>query len=186
MLKFSCSQCGQHISCGDDWSGLQIKCPACQCDLSVPQGQTPAASQPPASIRARITVAPTEEAPEPPPAAMPPAQRVGRRSKTGNKVVNKVVDWVVTAAVLGGIAWACITYIPRLVNEVKTAESKPSTNSQGAGLGGPMGEMNGAMDVSDAMDGSSAPRRSAAKPAVQPQAKPATNTAADKASGRGR
>ena len=41
-FKFSCPQCGQHILCDTQWSGLEINCPACQQTLAAPSLESPA------------------------------------------------------------------------------------------------------------------------------------------------
>lgn len=35
-FKFSCSHCGQHIKCDDQFSGRQIQCPACNVMIRIP------------------------------------------------------------------------------------------------------------------------------------------------------
>ena len=40
-IKFSCPQCGQHISCDEPWAGRQIECPLCHGNIVVPQVQAP-------------------------------------------------------------------------------------------------------------------------------------------------
>ena len=36
-FKFTCSQCGQHLSADDSWIGQPIQCPSCQAALVVPR-----------------------------------------------------------------------------------------------------------------------------------------------------
>ena len=57
-FKFSCPNCGQHISANEAWSGRQIQCPSCQREITVPQ------------------MAPAPGAAQPAPAAPPPAVRL--------------------------------------------------------------------------------------------------------------
>ena len=35
-FKFSCSHCGQHLACDEQFSGRQIQCPACQVLIRIP------------------------------------------------------------------------------------------------------------------------------------------------------
>ena len=35
-FKFECSHCQQHIACDEQFSGRQIKCPACQHLITIP------------------------------------------------------------------------------------------------------------------------------------------------------
>ena len=39
--KFACPLCAQHIECDDQYAGMQIKCPACQADIAIPQAPPP-------------------------------------------------------------------------------------------------------------------------------------------------
>ena len=110
-----------------------------------------------------------------------------RPPKTQNPLV-KIGVLAVVLVVVGGAAYV---FVPRLVSQVKDlgAAAMPATSTApAAGGGGPLGEVNEAMDVSATLDGGSsptphrvAPRQPAAvqPPAVpQPPATPATNTAA--------
>ena len=47
-IKFSCPQCGQHISGNEQWSGHQIQCPTCATTLTVPRAPPPPAAAAPA------------------------------------------------------------------------------------------------------------------------------------------
>lgn len=38
-MKFSCPQCGQHITCDELWAGHEIQCPGCQATLQLPAAQ---------------------------------------------------------------------------------------------------------------------------------------------------
>src|SRR5262245_13330535 len=40
-FKFACPTCGQHIAGDERWAGRQIKCPACQADMMVPELEAP-------------------------------------------------------------------------------------------------------------------------------------------------
>jgi len=93
-FKFACPGCGQHIVCDEMWGGRQMQCPACHCELIVPQTQ-PAVAQvasllppspgsasppslipkPPAGAQARLSTSkPTGNAPAgAPQQARPPA-----------------------------------------------------------------------------------------------------------------
>jgi hypothetical protein len=186
-IKFSCPQCGQHISCDAPWSGHQIQCPACQGSLVVPRIQTPpAATEPvatsPAPGRPKLSAGSTQVARPTAPGPAPRKQPVRRPPKTPNPLVKFAVIGVVLAA----LAWAGFTYLPGLVNqaqELGTSKTPLPGPNPAAGGAGPLGEVNGAMDVSDALDGGSQarPRPAAAKPpptAARPPAAPTTNAAA--------
>lgn len=68
-IKFSCPQCGQHITCDALWMGQQLPCPACQNQITVPQVQ--ASAPPPAAPQVRMVSAPSRgsnvQGPPPPP-----------------------------------------------------------------------------------------------------------------------
>ena len=92
----------------------------------------------------------------------------------------------VVLAVIGGAAYI---YLPSLLSqaqEIGNSKAPASANAPGGG-GGPLGEVNGAMDVSDTLDGGS-PSKPQARPARPPvaaqPAKPATNNAAKSAHGQ--
>ena len=83
-------------------------------------------------------------------------------------------------AVVGGVVYI---YLPALLTQAqelgasKTPATAAGTTSTSGAEAGPMGEVNGAMDVSDALDGgsSSKPRAAVRKPlVVQPLTRPAT------------
>src|ERR1039457_2548488 len=71
-IKFSCPQCGQHISGNENWSGYRIQCPTCATTLTVPGALAPTAAvalvtpslvpQPPASHGPRLSAGATQVA----------------------------------------------------------------------------------------------------------------------------
>jgi hypothetical protein len=188
-IKFSCAQCGQHISCDEPWAGHQIQCPACQSQLTVPRPQPLAASaaidprplvpQPPTPSRPKLSAGPTQVTRSTPPST-PNRQSVVRPPKTGNPVLK----YTVMTVVLAGIGLAAYNYLPALltqVQEIGTSKTPSTGAAPVVGGGGPLGEVNGTMDVSDALEGggSSRPRGSAARP----PATPGTNTTNKSANG---
>jgi hypothetical protein len=185
-LKFSCPQCGQHISCDELWSGHQIQCPVCQTSLTVPQALVEPASaapaptslvpQPPASSRAKLSAGVTQVARSTPAGAIPQKRAMPRSPKTSNPALK----YAVIAVLLIVIGGAAFVYLPGLLSQVQdmgnSKTSAPTASSGGGGVG-PMGEVNGTMDVSDALDGgggASRPRASA-KPATNPAPKSANS-----------
>ncbi len=68
-IKFSCPQCGQHITCDPHWMGHQLSCPACQNQITVPQ--VPVAAPRPAAPQVRMVADPSRgsniQGPPPPP-----------------------------------------------------------------------------------------------------------------------
>jgi hypothetical protein len=179
-IKFSCPQCGQHISGNEHWSGRQIHCPTCATILTVPGALPPPVAaapapeslvpQPPGSLGPRLSAGATQVTRPPAPGAIPIRQLVERPPKRENPLLKYGVYALVLAA-LGGAGYI---YLPSLLNKAqdspnpKPIQVAPNPNAGGAG---PLGEVNGAMDVSDALDGggSSAPRPARARPAVTPQ-----------------
>jgi hypothetical protein len=182
-LKFSCVHCGQHISCDEQWSGHPIQCPACQNSLVVPQLQAPPAEpvpaanplvpQPPASGRPKLAAGATQVARPTAPGPAAGRRTVPRRANTGNPILKLAV----VLLLLGVIVVVGFIYLPRLLNQAEdtgTSKTPGSANTSSGSGAGPLGEVNGAMDVSDALDGSapSRPRPTAARPpaAAQPPA----------------
>jgi hypothetical protein len=180
-FKFSCPQCGQHLSGNDQWSGHQIQCPTCATRLTVPgvvQAPTPAAAapkslvpQPPASQGARLAAGATQVARSSNPGPMPRQQLTARPPKSDGALLKYALYAIVLAA-LGGAGYL---YGPSLVSKIqnignsKPDQAAPAAASSGSG---PLGEVNGAMDVSETLDGGSSsagPRPAAAR---QPVAAP--------------
>jgi hypothetical protein len=191
-LKFSCPHCGQHISCNEEWSGHQIPCPACKNGLVVPHIQAapvaaalappPVVSQPPTSDRPRLAAGVTQVARSTAAAPAPLRRAVPGPPKTGNPVL-KFAMIAVVLAVIGGAAYL---YVPGLLNHVQDAGTPktPAPANASSGGGGPLGEVNGAMDISDTLDGSAPSRPSPRPPAAaqrpasaKPAVSPATNSA---------
>jgi hypothetical protein len=179
-IKFSCPRCGQHISGNEQWSGRQIQCPICATSLTVPGAlppQTPAAPapeslvpQPPASSGPRLSAGATQVTRAPAPGAIPIRQLAERPPKRENPWL-KYAAYALVLAALGGAGYI---YGPSLLSKVQGGtDSKPIqvAPNPNAGGGGALGDVNGAMDVSDALDssGSSAPRPARARPAATTQ-----------------
>jgi DNA-directed RNA polymerase subunit RPC12/RpoP len=167
-MKFSCPQCGQHISCGEPWAGHQIQCPGCHSHILVPQVQAPSAP-PPASVPAReaskttgpkLTYGATQV-----PRSTAPAPVSARRFTPGpprsDNALLKYGVLLVVVVVLAGVGY--FYGLPLLTNvlqpgpDAKSSTGAKTSQSGGAG-GGPMGEVNGAMDVSETLDGGSSPK----------------------------
>jgi hypothetical protein len=167
-IKFSCSHCGQHISCDEQWSGHEIGCPACLNALMVPhlEGQpapaaaalNPAAPQTSSLSRAKLKAGVTQVARSTAP-SFPQKRNVPRPPKT----TNPAIKYAAVAMLLGVIGIAALKFLPGVLNQAQEVSSPKATGGSSApmsGGGGPLGEMNGAMDVSDALDGSGGGSRS--------------------------
>jgi hypothetical protein len=186
-IKFSCPQCGQHISGNEHWSGYRIQCPTCATTLTVPGALAPPAAvasvpqslvpQPPVSQGPKLSAGATQVARSTAPGSIPIRQLAGRPPRSNSPLLKYAVYAVVLAA-LGGAGYL---YVPSLLSKIqdsansKPAQATPAPSSSGAG---PLGEVNGAMDVSDALDGgSSAPRRPAAAQPPMAAQRPTTSAA---------
>jgi DNA-directed RNA polymerase subunit RPC12/RpoP len=64
-LKFSCSHCGQHLQCDEQYSGRQISCPKCHGMTVVPPAPGKAA---PVLPKSGMTFVPESWKTPPPPA----------------------------------------------------------------------------------------------------------------------
>jgi len=178
-MKFSCPQCGQHISYGETWAGHQIQCPACHSNISVPQVQMPSVAIPPSilprevpkvagpKLSAGATQAPRSTAPGP----------VSKRKFTSyparrQSPLLKYAVLLAVVAALGGVGY--FYGLPWLTNALQQEPNAKlpeaaKTSETGSARGGPLREVNGAMDVSEALDSGSSPKT---RPA------PATNNSA--------
>jgi hypothetical protein len=179
-IKFSCPQCGQHISGSEQWSGHQIQCPTCATTLTVPQALPPPAPvapvpkslipQPPVSHSPKLSAGATQVARSTPPGTIPLRQPAAR--PPGNK--SPLLKYAVYAIVLATLGGAGYIFLPPLLSKIqdsmhsKPTQAQPASNSGGTG---PLGEVNDAMDVSDAMEGgsSSKPRPATARQPVAAQ-----------------
>jgi hypothetical protein len=178
-MKFSCPQCGQHISCDEAWAGHQTQCPACHGNIVVPQmlapPTSPPAAAPPAAgstalgskLAAGATQVPRSTAHAP-----VATKKFSPRPPAGDNVMLKYGALAVVVVGLAGIGY--FYGLPLLTNAVQQeTNAKPPARAgapaAGGAIGGPLGEVNEAMDVSDALDGGAAPAHRRA---------PATNNAA--------
>src|SRR5579864_2158594 len=119
-LKFSCSQCGQHISCDEAWSGHSIQCPACNAGIRVPQVRTPAAPVPqppplPPTTGARLSPGVTQ-VPRPSPTASVPQRRLQPKPPKSTNPALRYAGIAVALLVLGGVG---LKFVPGLLNQVQ-------------------------------------------------------------------
>jgi hypothetical protein len=182
-IKFSCGHCGQHISCDQQWAGHEIQCPACQGLLSVPHLEVPMApprpnpspsptqssTLSPAKLKPGVTQVTRSTAP-----SFSPPRNTARPPKTSNPAIK----YAAVALLFGVLAIAALKFLPGLLNHAQEISAPRPSGSSAApvsGGQGPLGEMNGAMDVSDALDGSGPSRT---RPGGAPRAaNAATNSA---------
>jgi hypothetical protein len=178
-MRFSCPECGQHFSCAKAWAGHQLECPTCQKIITVPNLASRSAPAPPpvpASETAKASgpKLPAGAAHSPRSTAHAPAPTARHKPlppRSDNSLLKYGLVLVLVAA-LGGIG-----YFYGLPLITSALEREPATNPPaGAGAAasqggarrpGPLGDVNEAMDVSDALDGGSSPR---------PRPAPVTNT----------
>jgi hypothetical protein len=180
-FKFSCPQCGQHLSGNEQWSGHQIQCPTCATTLTVPGVLLPPATtapapkslvpQPPASQGARLSAGATQVARSSNPGPMPRQQLTTRPPRSESNLLK----YSIYAIVLAALGVAGYLYYPTLVSKIqnignsKPDQAAPAAASSGSG---PLGEVNGAMDVSETLDGGSSSAGSRPAAARQPVAAP--------------
>ena len=167
-IKFSCPQCGQHISCDEPWAGHQIECPACHNNITVPQAQvtsvathssvlTPAVSKAEAP---KLSAGATQVARSTAHAPAPLKKIIPRRPRSNNSLLGYAILAAVIAAVAGvGYFYA----LPLIKDSLQQAPNSgppasASTSQNGGGRAGPMGGVNDAMDVSETLDDGSSPR----------------------------
>jgi DNA-directed RNA polymerase subunit RPC12/RpoP len=163
-MKFSCPQCGQHIGCDEAWVGQQIECPACHSSLLVPRIQCPPVAVPaPASAKGADKPAGARLAPGATRAARStargpaPMKRAVPRAPSGENSLLRYGVMVVVIAILAGAGY--FYGLPLITGALKSEPGSPKAAQSGATMGGPMGEVSGAMDVSETLDaGSSSPK----------------------------
>jgi DNA-directed RNA polymerase subunit RPC12/RpoP len=180
-IKFSCPQCGQHFGCDQAWEGQQIECPGCHSSIVVPQTQRPVpaapaqvmAKEPAKSVGPRLAPGVTQVARS---TAHAPAaiKRAMPRRPGGENTPLKYTVWGVVIAILVGAGYFYgLPLITGALNQEPTANSpgNPKPSQSGATMGGPMGDVSGAMDVSETLDGGSSTRTRPA-PATNHTAQP--------------
>src|SRR5262249_33596041 len=131
---------------------------------SVPQREASTTSAPRLAAGATQVSRSTGHAP-------PPTKKFIPRSHHSDNSLLKYVVLLAVVVILGGAAY--FYGLPMLTNALQQpSTSNPPAGAQSSEVGGgrgPMGEVGGAMDVSDALDGGSSPK---------PRSAPATNNSA--------
>ena len=169
-LKFSCPQCSQHISCDEAWSGHQIACPTCGTSIGVPDLQSPVAAPSAAGpkLAAGVTQVPRSTAH----ASTAPRRPPPRPPRSDSSLLRYGILLMVVVALAGvGYFWGLplVTNALQQESTAKNAADAKSSQSGGA-VGGPMGDVNSAMDVSDALDSGSS-RKSRPAPGTKMSAR---------------
>jgi hypothetical protein len=163
--KFACPNCSQHIEAGQEYAGLQINCPNCQCALVVPASPlvvklpsvsaAPSPPTPPVAVR-RLTVRPVhaaaampQSAPPPPLTRRPsvalhdlgaePSASKGKRILIGAAVVLALGAGLFGAISLGG-------RVQKKFNESRAKDDDPGV------IGGQVGHIAELYNVLDATD----------------------------------
>jgi DNA-directed RNA polymerase subunit RPC12/RpoP len=167
-MKFSCSQCGQHIGCDDVWAGNQIECPACHSSILVPQIQRPPEASPapalakdpakPAGAKLASGVTQVARSTAHAPA---PIKRAVPRPPGGDNSLLKYGVMVVVIAILAGVGY--FYGLPLITGALPSESAAPQSSKatqSGAAVGGPMGDVSGAMDVSETLDAGSSSAKS--------------------------
>lgn len=161
-IKFSCPQCGQHIACGAEWAGHTLECPSCHSSMLVPQAPA-AAPQPSATVESPKQPSPgarlasgaaRSPSPKPQPA---PARRQVPPPPSGDNSLLKYGFLLLVVLILGGLVYYYV--VPQIGKALEPSANTPGTSEAGSRRGGPLGEVNDAMDVSETLDGGSSSRR---------------------------
>ena len=165
--KFACPNCSQHIEAGEEYAGLQINCPNCQCALVVPASPlrvslpavSAAPSPPPPPLAARrLTVRPVHAAAAPAvpqPAPPPPLTRqpsVALHDRGSEPAASKSKRILIGAAVvlaLGAGLFGAISLGGRV--QKKFNDSRAKDDDPGV-IGGQVGHIAELYNVLDATD----------------------------------
>ncbi len=180
-MKFSCPHCDQHISCNEAWAGHEIACPACQAPIVVPHFQAPSVEPAPAVVAREVSKAgapmlatgATQVARSTAHAPAPVKKIIPRRPRSNNSLVG----YAILLLVIAGLAGLGYFYgLPMLKGTLQQAPSSGPAAGAGAAQkggtrGGPLGEVNEAMDASEALDGGSS-ARTRSPPATNSPARP--------------
>ena len=169
-MKFSCPQCGQHIGYNEAWAGYQIECPVCHSGIIVPQVARPPAaaltsapvSEPAKPTGAKLATGVTQVARSTAHAPAAVKQFIPQRHGSDNSLLKYGVIFAVVAVLAGTGYFYGLPLITGALREEPTPNSPggAKTSQSGGTMGGPMGEVNGAMDVSETLDGGSSSTKS--------------------------
>jgi hypothetical protein len=178
-MKFSCPQCGQHIGYDEAWAGQQIECPVCHGSILLPQIQRPLtasaapAKEPAKSAGARLAPGVTQVARSTAHAPAAIKRAVPRRPKGDNPLLKYSVMAVIIAILAGVGYFYGLPFITGALQQEPAASSpgNPKPSQTGATMGGPMGDVSGAMDASESLD-SGASTRNRPAPATNLTARP--------------
>ncbi len=164
--KFACPNCSQHIEAGEEYAGLQINCPNCQCALVVPASplrvplpSVSAAPSPPTPTLAarRLAVRPVQAtaaavphaAPPPPMTRKPTVALHDRGSAPAASRSKRIIIGAAVVVALGAGLFGAITLGGRI--QKKFNESRAKDDDPGV-LGGQVGHIAELYNVLDATD----------------------------------
>ena len=164
--KFACPNCSQHIEAGQEYAGIEIKCPNCQCALVVPASPlvvklpsvsaAPSPGAPPVAAR-RLTVRPVHAAAAAVPQQAPPLPltrqpSVALHDRGSEPAASKSKRILIGAAVvlaLGAGLFGAISLGGRV--QKKFNESRAKDDDPGV-IGGQVGHIAELYNVLDATD----------------------------------
>jgi DNA-directed RNA polymerase subunit RPC12/RpoP len=181
-LKFSCPQCGQHIGYGEAWAGVQIECPACHSSIIVPQVQRPPAasaasipvSGPAKAAGAKLAPGITQVPRSTAHAPAPVKKFIPQHRGGDNSLLKYSVMAVVVAALAGAGYFYGLPLITGALQQEPAANPPAAAKSSQTGgtMGGPMGDVSGAMDVSETLDAGSSSSKASPDKSTNNAARP--------------
>jgi len=149
-IKFSCPQCGQHITCDELAMGQSVACPVCQQTIVVPQ--MAAAPAPPPPTQPRITINRTAHQPAaagaPPPARTMPTYRTFTTEPEKKSGVKKAISIAVAVIAFGVGGYFGFNWVYHLQQKTNAEMNEAAKNSGG----GEMGETAAIYKTLDATD----------------------------------
>lgn len=181
-MKFSCPQCSQHIECNEAWAGHQIECPACHSSIVVPQIQRPRAfsdaalplTEPPKPAAAKLAPGVTQVPRSTAHAPAPVKKFIPQHHGSDNSLLKYGVMIAVIAVLAGAGYFYGLPLITGALQQEPAANSPGGAKASQSGgtMGGPMGEVNGAMDVSETLDAGSSSAKNHPAPSTNNAARP--------------
>ena len=151
-IKFSCPQCGQHITCDELCMGMEVQCPGCQQTLTVPQ-IAPAPAAPPPPTQPRITInrtahQPAATAAAPPPRTMPTYRTFNAEPEPKKGGVKKIITIALVVMAFGVGGYFGFNWVYHLQQKTNEQMAEAAKNSGG----GEMGETAAIYKTLDATD----------------------------------
>jgi len=158
-IKFSCPVCAQHISCTAEWAGMQVKCPACEKEIVIPDllarpvaPPVPVAAGPlKVSVVAPPSVSHAAPPPPPPPAPAPAYPRhalAPAETDSSSGKGRRIATWAAVIVIVPVVLYMAFTWASSAQKKMNVARERDAEERDGGQLGH-IAELNSVLDATD-------------------------------------